>query len=361
MKRPSLQLLGLAEGTVLTGPHSIHLDITNGCNTNCITCWDHSPLLDIRRPRQWKRQRVELREMETLLDDALGLGGLEAIVLSGMGEPFTHPRVYDLIRAVKERGLHLTVITNLVAADAERIIELGVDQLLIGIHGASEAAYRAFHPSFRRNEWSRLHAMLSRFRDAGRAYKHVQVVCDVNAHELVEMVELGSEYGAQQVTFKLASLKAGTQDCRIRPEQREELLESLLPRARARAQSLGVHTNLSVFAMQLEAMQSDRAGGATAPIRDIGCFMGHSYARILVDGTVLYCCNVDVKVGHLDEARFSELWHGPSWNALRARMRRGEYFDSCNQCGKLNQNQAIRERVRKHFGEAKLREITGAQ
>ena len=44
-----LHLAGLADGEVLTGPQTIHLDITNGCNTNCITCWDHSPLLKIGR------------------------------------------------------------------------------------------------------------------------------------------------------------------------------------------------------------------------------------------------------------------------------------------------------------------------
>jgi len=66
--------------------------------------------------------------------------------------------------------------------------------------------------------------------------------------------------------------------------------------------------------------------------------MGYAYSRVLVDGTVLYCCNTEVRVGSLAEARFSELWHGPAWQALRARFRRGDYLPSCAQCGKLNQN-----------------------
>src|SRR5512143_2664849 len=101
-----------------------------------------------------------------------------------MGEPFTHPDIYQILAAVKRRGLHLTVITNLVAADTDAVLGLDVDELLIGIHGASERAYLAFHPSFRPDEWRRLHEMLAAFRDAGRRYKHVQVVCAVNAGEL---------------------------------------------------------------------------------------------------------------------------------------------------------------------------------
>ncbi len=61
MKRAAdLRLAGLAEDRVLTGPQTVHIDVMNGCNTNCITCWDHSPLLRVGRSTAWKRQRVDL-------------------------------------------------------------------------------------------------------------------------------------------------------------------------------------------------------------------------------------------------------------------------------------------------------------
>ena len=351
-ERVSLQLAGLAEGRVLTGPETVHIDITNGCNTNCITCWDHSPLLQLGRTSAWKRKRAGAADVVALLDDVTSLGGLRAIILSGMGEPFTHPDVYRMIAAVKERGLHLTVITNLVAADVAQILALGVDQLLIGIHAASERAYRAFHPSFQQGEWSRLLGMLGTLRDRGRRFKHVQVVSATNADEIVDMVRFAHEYDAAQVNFKLASLKAGTEACRITNAQRARLTRELVPEASRVARDLGVVTNLEVFARQLDA-----GGESTAPIADIGCFLGYSYARVLVDGTVLYCCNTDVVVGSLASDRFSTLWRGAAWDALRARMRRGDYFASCSQCGKVNQNVALRARFVAAFGEARLAEV----
>jgi MoaA/NifB/PqqE/SkfB family radical SAM enzyme len=354
VKKPSLALLGIERGRVLTGPETLHVDITNSCNTNCITCWDHSPLLQLGKSRAWKRRKIDLELLESLLDDVRSLGALKAVIVSGMGEPFTHPDVYRMIAAVKNRGLHLTIITNLIAADAERVLELGVDQLLIGIHAASEKAYRAFHPSFQSDEWSKLHSDLARFRRAGCRYKHVHVVCVANAHELVDMVRFGAEYRALVVNFKLASLRDGTEACRISDEQRALLSDELVPRAIELARELEVTTNLDVFAGQLRT-----GGAATAPIAEVGCFMGYAYSRVLVDGTVLYCCNTEVVVGHLSEGRFSELWDGPRWNALRERMRRGEYFDGCHQCGKLNQNVALRARFAAHFGEPRAREVTG--
>lgn len=348
-------LEGLDRGQVAIGPRSIHIDVTNTCNTDCVTCWDHSPHLAAPRPASWKRQRTSAAAVEALLDDVLSLGGLEAVVVSGMGDPFTHPEVYRIIEAVKARGLRLTIITNLIPADPERVLALGVDQLLIGIHAASERAYRAFHPSFRTDEWARLHRALARFKEAGRRYKHVQVICATNAHELPEMVRLGARYRAERVNFKLASLRDGTEAVRISETQRRALRERGVPEAREVAARLGVATNLDVFSRQLEA-----GGAATAPIAEVGCFMGYAYARVLVDGTVLYCCNVEVVVGSLaDGARFSELWTGPAWEALRARFRRGDYLASCAQCGKLNENVKLARRFAKRFGEARLLAVTG--
>ncbi len=348
-----LGLESIDQGVPLSGPETIHVDVTNACNTDCITCWDHSPLLLTKRSASWKKQRVEVADVEALLDDAITLGGLKAVILSGMGDPFVHPKIYDLIAAVKSRGLHLTIITNLIPADADRVAE-SVDQLLIGIHAASERAYRAFHPSFVRDEWTRLHAMLARFQEAGRRYKHVHVICEPNADEVVEMVRLGARYAAHQVNFKLASLKDGTEACRITEAQRARLEAELVPDAMRVAERLGVETNLDVFARQLSS-----GGAATAPIRDIGCFMGYVYSRVTVDGTVLYCCNTEVRVGSLREAKFSDLWRGEAWTALRARFRRGDYFDSCSQCGKVNQNVKLGKRFALEYGNRRLLEVTG--
>lgn len=348
-------LSGALSGRPMVGPETVHVDITNGCNTNCITCWDHSVHLNEPRSAVWKRARLDPARLTELLDDLEQLGGLRAIVLSGMGEPFTHPDVYAMIADIKRRGLSLTIITNLVAAAAERIVELGVDHLLIGIHGATERAYLGFHPSFRAVEWKKLHAMLALFQRAGRSYKHVHVVSRPNADELPEMVELAHRYRALQVNFKLASLRDGTEAAAITEEQRARLIHELVPRAQARAAELGVTTNLDVLAMQLGA-----GGRRTAPIEEIGCFMGYAYARVLVDGTVLYCCNTDVVVGSIATGeRFSELWRGAAWNALRDRLRAGRYFDSCGQCGKLNQNVTLAQRFEAKFGRERLLEITG--
>ena len=103
------------------GPQTLHIDVTNACNTNCVTCWDHSPHLNEARPTIWKKQRADAAKLRALVDDVCSLdgegGGLQAVIVSGMGEPFTHPEIYEILEDLKARGLHVTIITNLVAAD----------------------------------------------------------------------------------------------------------------------------------------------------------------------------------------------------------------------------------------------------
>jgi len=358
------------DGRAQRGPQTLHIDVTNSCNTNCVTCWDHSPHLHTARAAAWKRQRVDINDVRALLDDVQSLdrddGGLQAVILSGMGEPFTHPDIYDIIADVKARGLHLTIITNLVAADVERVVALGTDALLVGVQGASEESYLAFHPNFEPWHWARLTRQLEVLRDApALTHKQVQVICNTNAHELPAMVRLAHDSGADQLNFKLASLRHGTEAVAIPSALRRHLLDSLITEAGELSQSLDLPTNLAVFRAQLERAaageerEDDGDADATAPIDDVGCFVGGFYARVTVDGTVLYCCNTEVVIGSLRQLPFSQWWNSARWASWRRRMRDGRYLESCRQCGKLNQNVKLSGRFREAFGDEGWLAATG--
>ena len=108
-----LRLLGIARGEVLTGPQTVHFDLANGCNTNCVTCWDHSPLLDAPRSAEWKRLKVDRATFERVADDLAAMNSVEAVILSGMGDPFVNPDIYEFIAIAKARGwLYVDVLLS---------------------------------------------------------------------------------------------------------------------------------------------------------------------------------------------------------------------------------------------------------
>nr|HNH83792.1 radical SAM protein [Acidobacteriota bacterium] len=141
------RLTSIAEGKVRVGPQTVHFDLANGCNTNCTTCWDHSPLLSQPRTTEWKRKQVSLADFLPLADDMASMGSVEAVILSGMGDPFVNQDIYSIIRVCKQYGWHVTTLTNALLADPARILELDVDMMLISVNGVSERSYTAFHPN----------------------------------------------------------------------------------------------------------------------------------------------------------------------------------------------------------------------
>ena len=133
----ALRLRGIAEGRVLTGPQTVHIDLANGCNTNCVTCWDHSPLLIDARSNAWKRKRLAFEDYSALAEDLASMNSVEAVILSGMGDPFVNPDIYRMIEVSKRHGWHVTVLTNALLADAERVLASNVDMMLISVNGVS--------------------------------------------------------------------------------------------------------------------------------------------------------------------------------------------------------------------------------
>ena len=128
-----------------------------------------------------------------------------------------------------------------------------------------------------------------------------------------------------------------------------------MPRAREAAGRLGVATNLDVLERQLAS-----PGDETTPVGDPGCFMGFAYARVTVDGDVLYCCDPTIRVGSLaDGTRFSDLWTGAAWQAAPRPAPGGESFPGCAQCGKYNQNVALGRAFETRYGARRLLEVTG--
>lgn len=359
MKEHRREILdGIAAGAPRVGPSTVHIDVTNACNAACITCWDHSPLLDAPRPVSWKKQRMERGHFEGIVDQLEELGSVQSVIISGMGDPLVHPDIYEMLARVKRPGWHLTVLSNLIAADIHRLVDSGVDQVLAGVHGASPRTYVAFHPGWTEMEFSTLCRYLRDLSTAGIATRHVQVINRDNAHELVDMVGFGDRFGADRVNFKLASLYGGTEQCAITADQRDDLLRDGIPAARAEADVLGVACNLELFEDQVRAARSHLR--ATTPINEVGCFMGYVYTRITVDRTVLYCCNTQVEVGSLAADDFASLWFGDAWQRLRGQLRAGQYLVGCDKCGKFEQNVKWSERFREYAGDAAWHAATGA-
>jgi len=350
-------LAGIDAGVPVIGPATVHVDVTNACNAACVSCWDHSPLLAEPRPSSWKRVRLPVADFRALVGSLDEMGSVRSVIFSGMGEPLLHPDIYDMIALARARGWDVTVLSNLVAADTEALVHSGVTSLLAGIHGVTPESYGSFHAGWGEKQFFIACRNLRELRSAGVPVRHVHAITRATAPELVAMVRFGKTFRADRVNFKLASLGNGTEVCGVTAEQCSWLLGEAIPEARETAAQLAVATNLDVFETQVRAATGDAR--ATTAMDEVGCFMGFVYARVSAERTVYFCCNTEIEIGSLDDASFAELWHGHRWQAVRARLRRGDFFAGCSRCGKLEQNLRWSQRYLEYAGERRWREAIG--
>ena len=270
-----------------------------------------------------------------IMDDLIELGGLDQIILSGMGDPSLNRELPEMVEYAHRHGVGVTIITNLLAANLARILNSeGELNLLVSICGVTEEAWNAFHDGALAGGFPKLIQQLTLLKEANFLPKHVQVINAQNYHELPAMVEFAAAWPTKRINFKFASLVNGTEAVALNADQKRELLDVLIPRAQAIATFKGIETDLRAFATQISVDSHQ-----TSPIADVGCHMGTIYCRVTVDQELLYCCNTNISVGWIDEKHsFRDLWEGSQYAGLRKRLGNGDFFDSCHQCGKYKQN-----------------------
>ena len=119
----------------------LYIEPTSRCNLACRTCirntWDE-PMGDMD---------------ETTFDRlAAGLGRfphLETAMFGGFGEPTAHPRILDMVRAVKSLGLKAEITTNATLLDdalVEGLLRERLDTLWISLDGTTEESFAAVRP-----------------------------------------------------------------------------------------------------------------------------------------------------------------------------------------------------------------------
>jgi len=107
MKPQALQLPWTSE----TVPHAV-LDILRGCNIRCRDCYNLEP--GHIRP---------LAEIEAQLDALMRLRKLHSVSLVG-GEITLHPKLVEIVRLVRRRGLFVELFTNGVALNDDLLVRL---------------------------------------------------------------------------------------------------------------------------------------------------------------------------------------------------------------------------------------------
>jgi MoaA/NifB/PqqE/SkfB family radical SAM enzyme len=326
-----------------TLPRHLYIEVTNHCNSLCISCpltYDHFLPIEPKQHLNWENFRRIVDPLPTL----------ERVVLHGIGEPLLNRDLPRFISHLKERGAYVLFNSNGVLLDQKRgdaLVAAGLDELRVSIDAVTPDLYAKLRgidalPKIIAN----LHAFVARHGTTGKPKLSLWLVgMQENLHELLDFVRLGAAIGVPEVYLqRLVYFGDGQQpdaESTMTPEQSlygtlAEQQEALIFQAEALSKELGL-----VF----------RASGATTPHESIslkgehpwqGCMRPWLLMYITANGNALPCCIApfataeysDIMLGNIFDHSLAEVWNGARYQELRtAVLSEGPAPWPCQHCG----------------------------
>ncbi|MCX5733085.1 MAG: radical SAM protein [candidate division NC10 bacterium] len=334
----------------------VYVEPTTACNLNCITC--------MRNVWEEPVGRMDWATFERVLAGIRALPEPPTLFFGGLGEPFTHPDLLDMIREAKRLEASVEVITNgtlLNEARAEALIDLGLDTLWISVDGASPECYADVRQE---NGLPRVMANLERLRDLKIRKRCARPTLGIsfvamrrNLAELPEVLRLEHRVGARN--FLVSNVYPHTPELLREILYRRSIGESLWSRSTIRMGRMDPNRDVAALLQSVvQGLYGPRLEGTELLWSSDTCpFVSRGSTCVRWDGQVSPCLpllhthtsyledrlrtHTAYAVGSLRERSLLELWAAPDYVALRKRL---EDFDfspctACNSCEKADGNQ----------------------
>jgi len=315
--------------TASSRPREALLELTMECNMDCMYCF--------RRGCPEQFGRMSERVFRRVMRELRGVG-VKRVVFTGWGEPLTHPKALEFLKAAKEEGFNVALNTNgtLLESCAEEVVETGVDEVIVSLDSVDDGVYSELHPG---GSVSRVLRGLKSLQETsvrlgGRLVVGLHsTLTTLNCRQVPAIVRTAFRLGVAYVRFsnvipldgEMEGLACYMDDaCRERVESAFRSLGALL------------ETPVRVYRPNL-TLKAQR----TCPFaRRGGLFVGW-------DGRVSPCLHYGhsyrthlygvgrkinrVTFGNLAEKSLMEVWRGEAYQALRFRAEVG-YLPSCLDC-----------------------------
>ena len=308
--------------SISISPRSIQIECTTRCNLKCTMC----------EISYWTEPGGDL-QAKTLLKVLEHLPKLKRVDLTGIGEALMNRGFFDALALLKSRGLYVTLNDNftLMTEDsAQRIVELGVDQIFLSLDGATKDTYEQIRIGANFNKVIENAKRLLRIkREMGQKRPEVKVntvVCSTNYRELPAIVEVAHELGIGMVQFVNVILFDSTAN--LNPISLHREVKAKFKEAKERARQLGILLKVELFDKQ--------------PVQQ--CDFPWKRNFMTYDGYVHPCCYTTQtgdraaqnrrSFGNLIAREFPDIWNDRAYSSFRQKMRDGIMPMACIHCPK---------------------------
>ncbi|MGQ9586628.1 MAG: radical SAM/SPASM domain-containing protein [Anaerolineae bacterium] len=278
-----------------TRPDRMYLESTNVCNLRCIMC-------PTGRGQQVRPKGfMDFDLFRGIVDEVAPY--VRTTTLHIWGEPLLHPRLGEMIRYCREKGIRSEISTNATLLDEEKTREIlasGLGAIYLCLDGATRETYEKIR---RRADFEETRTNILRFLGerkrlgADSPYVSLQIIHMAPTEaEIQRFVEMWEGSGADRVSVKPFDTWAG----------------------------------------QVEDINLLRPGEGRAAVRRWPCPNLWYHVHIYWDGSLVMCdrdFNLDTPLGNVRDG-VMKAWRGPLMAELRRRHVRGDYegVHPCQTC-----------------------------
>jgi len=255
------------------------------------------------------------------------LGQRENITLTGWGEPFIHPRVFDMIAYCKERGHKVMVTSNGLFTKpsmVDDILNSAVDTITFSIDSVNgNETVTDGHTS--NKVYENIEAVV-KGRKPGTLGVRLQATLHANCdNDLYDVIRYGARIGCDIIN--VGRLDRQFRPNLERPDAQQE--RSIFLKADEIARSCGIQldwlqysvsSGLTRFVYRLLKKKLHRSGQY--------CLKTFDYAYITREGDVTPCCLLpNAKMGNLLHGSLGSIWKNEKFDHFRE-----NYRDTCGTC-----------------------------
>jgi tungsten cofactor oxidoreducase radical SAM maturase len=175
----------------LPDARKLYIEATTVCNLECRTC--------IRNVWDDPQAHMVMDTFQCIIGSLEDLPNLERVIFTSFGEPFTHPRLLEMVEAIRRYELAVTIGTNGLLINrsiARELVKLGVDRLIFSIDGGNPETYARVRGARLAQVVENIQILNEEKQQLGKVYPAVGVefvVLRSNAGELPELVELAAQ------------------------------------------------------------------------------------------------------------------------------------------------------------------------
>lgn len=318
---------------VVGSPIHIQVETTNACNLCCATC--HRDLL-------YPKPTVMKFENFKKIYDAVQP---ENINVSGLGEPFLNPEIFEIIKYAKINGSAVNCASNftLVGDKIEQILDSGIDQIKISVDAVDrETYYRIRHGDFYDtliNNIKRLNSLKAERGLRKPILRFNYALQQDNIDQLVDAVKLAHKLSVPGIYVQYLEY--------IDREDRKEKLVGNITYAKLKntlleadnvATKLGITSNINIWMRDFDLFMNKMGHENNFKPNDKKCYFPWFSSWIDADGTVRPCPIIPWQkdVAHMGNAfnePFKDIWNNIKYQELRAALARGERpTEPCRTC-----------------------------